>query len=138
MREGHPPSLGWPAGKGPADYEAAANEFTDLLLKIKDTMTLELFTRYRLTSVLDLFQKDRPRFNELVEKGRTEPRTHEANSSDVQRLDLRGTIKLPLAKTAKMLDHFAWLIPRQPARHASRHPAPLSSPFNHKRNLNNS
>jgi len=68
-REGRSEKLAWTHGDGPADYEATSDKFIELVCKVSDSIQSVIFQRYRLTAVLDLYQKDYPRYYELFLKG---------------------------------------------------------------------
>ena len=104
VREGRPYPLGWRRGAGPADYETAACELRTLLFKTYGTIKSELFSRYRLASVLEVFEKDTSRFNEIAHQGRTGPRSHSL-AVDHSRVDVRGIIKLPASRVNTLMEH---------------------------------
>ncbi|HUR46972.1 MAG TPA: hypothetical protein VMZ27_13925 [Candidatus Saccharimonadales bacterium] len=71
-REGLSGKLGWLQGDGPADYEQTSEEFAELIAKIHDTLIVEVFRRYRLSTALEIFQEKSLRFHKLFYKGQNE------------------------------------------------------------------
>ncbi|HUR45043.1 MAG TPA: hypothetical protein VMZ27_04125 [Candidatus Saccharimonadales bacterium] len=71
-REDRSDELGWLNGNGPADYEAASDQFSELIIKIKQLMMVEVFRRYGLSSILKLYEMDPLRYYRLCLIGQKE------------------------------------------------------------------
>jgi hypothetical protein len=68
-REGRANELGWLNGDGPADYEKASGEYSKVVVSLLEAVHTTVFTRYRLTSVLELYESDFIRYELLRSKG---------------------------------------------------------------------
>jgi hypothetical protein len=88
-RAGLTRQLGWMNGDGPADYEQASDQFCDLLLKINDTITVEVFRRYRLNAALELYQENSLRFHEMFYKGQKHFRVASRKAAPKPRVEVK-------------------------------------------------
>jgi hypothetical protein len=69
-REGLAEDESWPVGEGPIDYQDISDESSALFTKVYDTTFTTVLRRYDLGDIADLYESDRPAYEELWEIGR--------------------------------------------------------------------